>query len=64
MAVLARPSKLPHVMRDPVQLGLIGPIGVTALKIVTAELNHELVNVKTEKKLIVPDPLLTSSSAI
>ena len=64
MAALVRPSKRPHVTRDHVQPGLIGPIGATALKIVTVELNPELVSAKMERKLIVPDPLLTSSSAI
>jgi len=64
MGALVRQLKLPSAMRVRVLPGLIGPTGVTVLKIVMVEFNRELENAKMEKKVIAPDQQLTSSSVI
>ena len=62
--VLVNLSKLngQHAMMIPVLLGLIGPAGMIAMRIVMVEFNWELGNAKMETKMIVQDHQLTSNN--
>ena len=58
------PSRPKHAMKFNVPLGQIGQTGVVVPQRVMVEFNHELVNVKMEKKGTVRDVRQVSSNAI
>ena len=58
------PSRPKHAMKFNVPLGQIGQTGVVVPQRVMVEFNHELVNVKMEKKGTVRDLRQVSSNAI
>ena len=62
MGVLVNLSKRKHAIMVYVRLGLIGPAGMIAVPIAEVELNPELVNARTETKMIVQDHQLKSSN--
>ena len=58
------PSRPKHAVKFNVPLGQIGQTGVVVPLHVMVEFNHELVNVKMEKKVTVRDLRQVSSNAI
>ena len=57
MLVPVNPLNQKHVMMDYVRNGPIGQTGVTVLQVVMVELNHELDNVRMEKRVIAEELL-------
>lgn len=64
MAAPVKPSIRAHAMKAHVQPGPIGVTGISALKNVTVEFNHEHANVKTGTKVIVQVLQLMKNNAI